>query len=97
MNVGLLSWASYALYTTPALRHDTRRLVSGAAAALALFGAEGYAAESYLATPEGREEERKARREGAALYRHAREVVLRPGVLGGILGFRASLYCLGVA
>ena len=83
VNVGLLSWASYALYTRPALRHDTRLLVSGAAAAITLFGAEGYATEKYLATPAGQEEEARAKREGALLYRNAREVVLRPGVFGG--------------
>ena len=80
VNVGLLSWASYALYTRPALRHDTRLLVSGAAAAITLFGAEGYATEKYLATPRAR---RRRHREGALLYRNTREVVLRPGVFGG--------------
>lgn len=87
VNVGLLTYASYALYTQPRLRHDTRLLSSAAAGALLLFGAEGYAAERYRETPAGREEERRARKEGAVLYRHAREAVLRPGVLGGLLGF----------
>lgn len=87
VNLGLLSWAGYALYTKPGLRRDTRFLASATAAALTILGAEGYAAERYRETPAGREEEHKARAEGAALYRAARENLLRPGVLGGILGF----------
>ena len=51
---------------------------------------EGYAAEKYRETPAGQEEERKARAEGAALYRVARENLLRPGVLGGLLGLGTS-------
>ena len=86
MNVGLLSWAGYQLYTKPHLRQDTRLLATSAAATLTLFGAEGYAAEQYRKTPRGKEEERKAKKEGALLYKHSREVVLRPGVFGGLLG-----------
>ena len=33
-------------------------------------------------------EAEKAKKEGAALYRYAREHILRPGVLGGLLGVR---------
>lgn len=91
VNVGLLSFASYSLYTRPHLRKDTRLLVSAAAAAFGLLTAEGYAAEKYLQTPAGREEERRARQEGAVLYRVARENILRPGVLGGMLGVCKSL------
>lgn len=61
-------------------------LASAAAAALTILGAEGYAAEKYRETAAGQEEERRARREGAALYRAARENILRPGVLGGLVG-----------
>ena len=53
---------------------------------MAVFGAEGYLAETYRKTQVGREEERKAKAEGAALYRHCREHLLRPGVLGGLVG-----------
>ena len=91
VNLGLLSWASYALYTKPHLRRDTKVLASAAAAALTLLGAEGYAAEKYRETPAGQEEERRAKAEGAALYRAARENLLRPGVLGGLLGVRKYL------
>lgn len=86
VNVGLLGFASYSLYTKPHLRRDTKLLSSAAAAALALLSAEGYAAEKYRETPAGQEEERRARKEGAALYRVARENLLRPGVLGGLVG-----------
>jgi hypothetical protein len=60
--------------------------VSAAAAALSILSAEGYAAEKYRQTPAGQAEERRAKQEGAALYRVARENILRPGVLGGLVG-----------
>lgn len=88
VNLGLLSFASYSLYTKPHFRQDTRFLASAAAAAFTLVSAEGYAAEQYRKTPAGREEERRAKQEGAAVYRVARENILRPGVLGGLLGVR---------
>ncbi|PCH43694.1 hypothetical protein WOLCODRAFT_26122 [Wolfiporia cocos MD-104 SS10] len=86
VNVGLLGSAGYALYTRPHLRRDARALASAAATALVVLGGESYAAEKYRETPRGRAEEERARSEGAALYRHARECILRPGVLGGLLG-----------
>ncbi|KAI0645892.1 hypothetical protein C8Q79DRAFT_723341 [Trametes meyenii] len=86
VNVGLVGGAAYTYYTKPHLRRDTRAIVSTVAAALTLFGAEGYAAEKYSETPRGQREAEKAKKEGAALYRVAREHILRPGVLGGLLG-----------
>jgi len=86
VNVGLVSYAGYSFYNKPQLRRDTNAIVSTAAATLAILGAEGYAAEKYAETPAGREEARKAKEEGAALYRVTREHVLRPGVLGGLFG-----------
>ncbi|CAL1706984.1 unnamed protein product [Somion occarium] len=86
VNIGILSGAGYVYYTKPQVRQDTRLLASTAAGILTLFGAEGYAAERYLETPAGKEEEKKAREEGAALYRVAREHILRPGALGGLVG-----------
>ncbi|EKM54370.1 uncharacterized protein PHACADRAFT_196799 [Phanerochaete carnosa HHB-10118-sp] len=85
-NLGLLSWTGYALYMKPSLRRETRFLTSAAAAAVTILGAEGYAAERYRETPAGREEGRRARAEGAGLYRAVRVNLLRPGVLGGLLG-----------
>ncbi|OCH96559.1 hypothetical protein OBBRIDRAFT_787116 [Obba rivulosa] len=86
LNLGLLTGAGYTYYTKPHLRRDTRAIVSTVAAFLTLAGAESYAAEKYRITPRGQEAERKARKEGSALYRCAREHILRPGVLGGLLG-----------
>ncbi|KAI0691777.1 hypothetical protein BC835DRAFT_1359898 [Cytidiella melzeri] len=86
VNIGLMSFASYSLYTKPYLRRDTKFLASAAAAAFTILSAEGYAAEKYRETPAGRDEEIRARKEGAALYRIAKENILRPGVLGGLVG-----------
>ncbi|KAI0054972.1 hypothetical protein BV25DRAFT_323424 [Artomyces pyxidatus] len=86
VNVGLLAGASYAYYTEPRLRRDARAIASTVISAFAILGAEGYAADTYRRTPEGRTHERKVREEGSAVYRYAREHVLRPGVLGGLLG-----------
>ena len=86
INVGLLGFAGYAFYTTPAYRKDYRVIGGTAAGALALITAEGALAESYLSTEEGQAELRRAEQEGSVLYRHTKEVVLRPGVLGGFIG-----------
>ncbi|KAH9911462.1 uncharacterized protein B0H18DRAFT_975722 [Fomitopsis serialis] len=86
VNVGLISFAGYSFYTKPSLRRDTRAIGSAAAATLLLLTGEGYAAGKYRETPRGQEEEAKAKKEGAALYRYAREHILRPGVLGGLVG-----------
>lgn len=76
----------YGYYVHPHLRRDPKVLGSTAAAAVALLSAEGFGAAKYRSTLQGQEEERRARAEGAALYRSLREHVLRPGVLGGLVG-----------
>lgn len=76
----------HAYYTQPHLRRDTAIIGSTVAGALTLLCVEGYATEKYRETPRGKDEERRAREEGALIYRHAREIVLRPGVLGGLVG-----------
>ena len=86
MNVGLLSWASYSIYTQPHLRRDTKVLVVASAATLTLLGAEGYAAAKYRETLAGRKEKRRAKEEGMALYFAVREHLLYPRVLGGLIG-----------
>jgi len=86
VNIGIIAGVGHAFYTQPHLRRDTTILGSTIAGALALFSAEGYAAEKYAQTPAGQEEARRAKEEGAALYKHTREIVLRPGVLGGLVG-----------
>ena len=85
-NVGLISWVTYSFFVKPELRRDTTLVVSTAGCALALLGLEGYAAESYARTPEGRAEKQKAKERGSSIYHHTKEVVLRPGVLGGLVG-----------
>ena len=86
MNVGLIGFAGYSFYSKPHLRRDARAIGSFAAATLFLLKGEGYAAEKYRQTPRGQEEEARAKKEGAALYRCAKEHILRPGVLGGLVG-----------
>ena len=86
VNVGLITGTAYTFYTKPHLQRDTRAIFSAVGGALALLGVEGYAAEKYHETPHGQREARKAKEEGAVLYRAACEHLLRPGVLGGLLG-----------
>lgn len=86
VNVGLLGAASYQLYTKPEFRRDTRVLSTLAVSSAAILGLEGFAADRYAKTPRGQAEAKRAKKEGAAVYRHTREVVMRPGVLGGIVG-----------
>lgn len=86
VNVGILGTFGYQLYYKPHLRSDTRAITTAAIGTLVLFGAEGYVAEAYRETAAGQEEERRAREEGAAIYRRTKDIVLRPGVLGGLVG-----------
>ena len=44
------------------------------------------AAEAYRRTEAGAAERRRIHEEGAAIYKQAKEIVLRPGVLGGLVG-----------
>ncbi|KAG8956220.1 hypothetical protein FRC04_004296 [Tulasnella sp. 424] len=86
VNVGLIGALGYELYTKPQVRRDTRLLATAGVSGLVLLGAEGYLAEAYRKTAAGQAEERRAREEGAALIRRTKDIVLRPGVLGGIVG-----------
>ncbi|KAG6897402.1 hypothetical protein C0992_001908 [Termitomyces sp. T32_za158] len=86
VNIGLLIGAGRAFYTQPHLRQDRAVISSTVAAAFALLSVEGFAAEKYRQTPQGQAEARRARQEGALIYKHLREGILRPGVLGGIVG-----------
>lgn len=96
VNLGLIGGTAYTYYTKPHLRRDTRAIASTVAAALALFTGEGYAAEKYSETPRGKREAEKAKKEGAALYRIAREHILRPGVLGGLVGVGKFFVAVGL-
>jgi len=86
VNLGLLGTVSYKLYTEPHLRTDQRFITTSALSALAIFGAEGYFADAYSKTDAGQREAAKAREEGGALYSQAKQIILRPGVLGGVVG-----------
>lgn len=86
VNIGLLAGAARAFYVQPNLRRDTKVISSTAAATLTLLTAEGFLAEKYRKTPRGQDEERRAKEEGTLIYKHLREIILRPGVLGGLLG-----------
>ncbi|KAG8688438.1 hypothetical protein FRC08_011439 [Ceratobasidium sp. 394] len=86
VNVGLIAFAGREFYTKSHLRTDPRALGTVAATTLVLFGVEGALADAYLKTDAGKKEKARARKEGAAVYRQTREVVLRPGVLGGLVG-----------
>jgi hypothetical protein len=94
VNVGIIAGVGHAYYTEPHLRRDTAVIGSTVAGALTLLSIEGYAAERYRKTERGQEEERRAKEEGALLYRHAREIILRPRVLGGLLGLGKCLLYL---
>ncbi|KAF7312108.1 hypothetical protein MIND_00223100 [Mycena indigotica] len=86
VNLGLLGGAARAFYVNPNYRRDTTVISSVVATSFAVLFAEGFAADAYRKTPAGQEEERRAREEGAVIYRHAKEQILRPGTLGGIVG-----------
>ncbi|CAK5265344.1 unnamed protein product [Mycena citricolor] len=90
VNIGLMAGTARAFYVNPHYRRDTRLIYSTVAAALGLLGLEGFIGEAYRKTPAGQEEERKAKEEGAVIYRHAKEQILRPGVLGGLVGMFMS-------
>lgn len=86
VNVGLLGTLGYKLYTEPGLRSDQRFLTTSTITGLTVLGLEGWYADAYRKTEAGQREEAKARKEGSAIYTKTREIVLRPGVLGGLVG-----------
>jgi len=86
INIGVISAVSYDLYSNPALRSNTRFLSTAAIGTVLLLSAEGVVAEAYRRTDAGRAEEKRARREGALITNRARDLVLRPGVMGGLVG-----------
>lgn len=88
VNVGILGFTSYSLYMKPHLRRNTKLLSSAAAAALALLSADDYTAEKYSEAPAGQEEGGRAKKGGAVVYRVVRETLLRPDVLGVLVGLR---------
>jgi hypothetical protein len=90
VNIGLLSLAGRAFYVNPEFRRDPTVISSTVAIAVIVTSAEGYLAERYHRTPEGKEVEWRARQEGSYIYRQFKEHVLRPGYLGGLVGVGTS-------
>lgn len=87
-NVGLISSLGYYAYSRRDIPGalEPRRVGAAVAGVLALFGAETVVAEQFATTPEGKQELERAKREGSHLYLRAKEIILRPGVAGGMLG-----------
>ena len=81
----------HVFYTQPHFRHNTKVIASTVAGALALLGAESFAANQCTRIPAGQGGTGRAKEHGAALYKHTREIVLRPGILGGLVGLRKSI------
>ncbi|KZV82764.1 hypothetical protein EXIGLDRAFT_778226 [Exidia glandulosa HHB12029] len=86
VNLALIGTAGYQFYTRPEIRTDKQIVGGTLAGALVLFGAEGWLAEAYAQTDAGKAEAQRAKEEGSAAWRHTKQVVLRPGVMGGLLG-----------
>jgi len=85
VNIGLLAGGSYAFYTHPNLRRDTRIIASAAAATFALFGVETYAikvCQNKNATDRNNKEGSTA----AFVRRFVRDYAPRSGVIGGTTG-----------
>ena len=80
-------------YAQPELRRNASAISVAVTASIALLSIEGFAADRYRKTPQGREEQRKAKKEGALIYRHLHEQVMRPGVFGGLVGLGMSFFC----
>lgn len=86
VNLGLMGAAGYQFYTRPELRTDWYAVGGTAAGALLILGGEGILADSYAQTDAGKREAHRAKEEGVALWSRTKEMVLRPGVFGGLLG-----------
>lgn len=86
VNVGLLGGLGLIAYQNKDRPWDQRYVAGAVGGTLALFGMQGLVTESYLQTPEGQAEKERAKREGSKIYLQAKEVILRPGVAGGLVG-----------
>jgi len=95
VNVGLLAGGSYAFYTHPNLRRDTKIIASAAAATFALFGVESYAIEVCQNPPKKNATDRNNEEGSTAAFvrRCVRENVPRSGVIGGTTGVGKSIQC----
>lgn len=88
VNIGLLAGGSYAFYSHPNLRRDTKIITSAMVASFALFGTESYAIKTCRNTPKGNVTDRKIDEGSTAafVYHCVREHVPRSGVFGGTAG-----------
>ena len=91
VNVGIVAYVGRTFYLRPDLRADKRVISSVVAASLAIASLEGYATTKYAETPHGREEMRRAKEGGSIVYRYLHEHILRPKVMGGMLGLGRTL------
>lgn len=90
MNVGLLGGIGYFAYTNPALRQNPRVVTATAIGVFALAGLEGYIAEENGLARGRRDRKGAARKRVSGLVPSVKEHLLRPGVLGGIVGMGRS-------
>jgi len=96
VNIGIFASIGRTFYDRPDLRQNAAAISSAVATSVALLSLEGYIAEAYRKTPRGQEEERRARKEGALIYRHLHEQIIRPQVLGGLVGIVNAVILGGV-
>jgi hypothetical protein len=94
VNIGVFASIGRTFYTRPDLRQNATAISSAVATSIALLSVEGYIAEAYRKTSRGKEEDKRARKEGALIYRHLHEQIMRPQVLGGLVGIGISSHLL---
>ena len=86
VNIGLLASVGRIFYLRPHLRRDATATSSALAATVALISIESFAAEKYYQTSRGQEQHRRATKEGTLVFRSIHEQIMRPSVLGGLVG-----------
>jgi len=85
VNIGLLASVGRIFYLRPHLRRDATAISSALAATVALISIESIAAEKYRQRPRDQEHKR-ATEEGTLVFRRIQEQIIRPNVLGGLVG-----------
>ena len=91
MNIGLLGGIAYFAYTQPALRQNVRVVSTTAIGILAVAGVEGYIAQENGHPPGRKERKGASRKRTSGLVSSIKEHLLRPGVLGGVVGIGRCL------
>jgi hypothetical protein len=94
VNIGVFASIGRTFYTRPEMRQNAIAISSAVATSMVLLSLEGFIAEAYIKTPRGKEEEKRARKDGARLYRRVQEQIMRPQALGGIVGIGISSHLL---